>query len=135
MAKINVLQFICPTGVYGAEQWILTLINNLDPDEVRSEIAITHESPSHLGVIEQFRKTGQIINVLEMRSRFSLSVLQNLCRLIREREIDIIHTHGYKSDILGLMAAKKTGIKTISTPMDSECQSILDSNYIFYSGR
>ena len=116
MTRINVLQFICPTGMYGAERWILALNNNLDPDLVKSEITLTLESSRQLGVIDEFRKSNQIVNVLEMRSRFSFSAIRDLCQLIKERETDIIHTHGYKSDILGLIAAKITGIKAISTP-------------------
>ena len=113
---IRVLHIGSPSGLYGAERWILTLNNNLDPELIRSEIVLTRESDRQLEVIKQFRESDQIVNVLEMRSRFSLSVIRNLCRLIKERKIAIIHTHGYKSDILGLIAAKIAGIKTISTP-------------------
>jgi len=102
--------------MYGAERWILALNNNLDPELVRSEIAVIQENSMQQDVIDQFRKSGQIVNVLLMRSRFSFSAIQDLCRLIRKRNIHIIHTHGYKSDFLGLIAAKITGIKAISTP-------------------
>ena len=51
-----------------------------------------------------------------MSSKFDLKVINKLVALFKEREIDIIHTHGYKSDILGVIAAKKAGIKVIVTP-------------------
>ena len=40
---VKVLQFICPTGFYGAERWILTLAKNLDPAKVQCDLAVTVE--------------------------------------------------------------------------------------------
>ena len=116
MRTINVLQFICPTGLYGAERWILALNNNLDKEIVRSDLAVTRENNSQLEISKLFNSLGGRAFVLDMYSRFSISIIRDLCNLIREREINIIHTHGYKSDILGLIAAKLTGIKALSTP-------------------
>jgi len=116
MHVINVLQFICPTGFYGAERWVLALNNNLDPKKVRSYLAVTKESNSELEIVKQFKSDeGRAFEVVS-GSRFSPSALKALCKLIRDAKIDIIHTHGYKSDILGVVAAKLTGIKIISTP-------------------
>jgi len=116
MKKRNVLQFICPTGMYGAERWVLALVNNLDDDEVGSKIALTQESEALSEVVSYFRKSCENLSVLKMTSRFSFSAIRSLCQLIRNQEIDVIHTHGYKSDIMGLIAARITGIKIVSTP-------------------
>lgn len=116
MSKVNVLQFICPTGFYGAERWILALNNNLDSDMVRSDLVITKEPGTSLEIINHFKEDGCRAFTIDMNSRFSYSAIRDLCQLIRDREISIIHTHGYKSDILGLIAAKITSIKAISTP-------------------
>ena len=51
-----------------------------------------------------------------LKGRFDPMIIMRLSRLIRQNKIDIIHTHGYKSDILGLLAARITGIKAVSTP-------------------
>jgi len=51
-----------------------------------------------------------------MKGRFDVRVIRSLVNLIREREIDVIHSHGYKSDIIGVIAAKMAGIKSMSTP-------------------
>lgn len=117
MGKINVLQFICPTGFYGAEGWVVALANNLDDERVRCDLAVTKESESqNLEIIQRFPiRNGKTFEI-PLKGRFDPAVLSKLCKLIRERDIDIIHTHGYKSDILGLLAAKKTHIKCVSTP-------------------
>ncbi len=116
MKKINVLQFICPTGFYGAERWVLALNNNLDSKKVRSYLVVTKEANSQLEIVKHFKSDEGEAFEIEVSSRFSTTALTSLCKLIKERKIDIIHTHGYKSDILGVVAAKLTGIKSISTP-------------------
>lgn len=115
--KLNILQFICPTGFYGAERWILALANHLDSIEIRCDLAVTKEPESqNLEVIKKFStKEGQAFEI-PMPHRFDITVISRLCKVIKDRKIDIIHTHGYKSDILGLIAAKRTGITSISTP-------------------
>jgi glycosyltransferase involved in cell wall biosynthesis len=51
-----------------------------------------------------------------MRGRFDPAAVRRLARLIAHQRIDILHTHGYKSDILGLAAARLSGIPCVATP-------------------
>jgi len=116
--RINVLQFICPTGFYGAERWILALARNLPRDAVRCDLAVTHEDNSqNLELVQEYRRQ-QLGTAFEvpMKHRFDRAVIGRLVALIRERNIHIIHTHGYKSDILGLLAARRAGIRCLTTP-------------------
>jgi glycosyltransferase involved in cell wall biosynthesis len=114
---INILQFITPVGFYGAERWVLALINNSDVKLVRHDLAVTDEPDKQdLEILKQFpAKAGQT-HTISMNSRFDVSAIKKIIDIIKTREIDIIHTHGYKSDILGFIAAKRTGIKSVSTP-------------------
>jgi glycosyltransferase involved in cell wall biosynthesis len=115
--KIHVLQIITPVGFYGAERWILALVNNSDPEFVRHDLAVTQESDSQdLEITEHYPEgEGQTFRV-KMSGRFDLKVINALSEIVRQRQIEVIHTHGYKSDILGFIVAKKNGIKCISTP-------------------
>lgn len=114
---IKVLHFICSTGFYGAEKWILALANNSDRAQVTSELVVTKETENHdLQLVSDFNALGLTSHELEMNGRFDPRVVKSLVKLIKERGIDILHSHGYKSDILGIMAAKIAGIKCITTP-------------------
>jgi glycosyltransferase involved in cell wall biosynthesis len=115
--KLNVLQFICSTGFYGAERWVLALSKHLDKSKFTSSLAVTLEANSKdLELVKQFAKDGGATFEVPMSNPFDLSVINKLVTLIKEQNIDIIHTHGYKSDILGVLAAKKAGIKVVVTP-------------------
>lgn len=114
---INVLQFICSTGFYGAERWILALAKHLDKQHIRCDLAVTLEANSQdLELVKHYKATcGETFEV-PMSHKFDLKVINRLVELIKERNIHIIHTHGYKSDILGVLAAKKAGIPCVVTP-------------------
>ena len=113
----NVLQFICSTGFYGAERWILALCRNTPSTEISYSLAVTLEENSRdLELVREFRKDGGIAHEVPMTNPFDWSVIKKLVTIIRENKIDIIHTHGYKSDILGVIAAKKAQIPVVVTP-------------------
>ncbi|MEM7258209.1 MAG: glycosyltransferase family 4 protein [Pseudomonadota bacterium] len=115
--KIRVLHFICSTGFYGAEKWILALVNNQNNDAVHSELVVTKEVENQdLELTRAYRAMGHPMHEIPMSFKFDFRAVTALAELIRERQIDIIHTHGYKSDILGVLAARKAGIKSIATP-------------------
>jgi glycosyltransferase involved in cell wall biosynthesis len=106
-----------PVGFYGAERWILALVNNSDSEKVMHDLVVTSESPKQdLKIIQEYPTGHGKTHVINMNSRVDFAVITQLCKIIDDRKIDVIHTHGYKSDILGLIAAKKAGIKCISTP-------------------
>jgi glycosyltransferase involved in cell wall biosynthesis len=49
------------------------------------------------------------------RHSFDVSVWPALRRLIRDRGIDIVHTHEYKTDLLGLLLARAEGVRAMAT--------------------
>jgi glycosyltransferase involved in cell wall biosynthesis len=117
MQPINVLQFICPSGLYGAEMWILALTKYLDPEKICSKLVVTEETENqNLQIKARFQELGLSVYSIKMGGRFDPKALVKLSCLIKSQHIEIIHTHGYKSDILGWLAAKMNRIKIIGTP-------------------
>lgn len=132
---IKALQFICPTGFYGAERWILALCKHLDPNVVSSQLAVTLEEDSKdLKLVKEFASLGFKTHEVPMSGRFDLSVIDKLVAVIKEEEIDVIHTHGYKSDILGVWAARKAGIKSVVTPHGFENAEDLKLQFFIWLG-
>lgn len=114
---INILQFICPVGFYGAERWILALAKHLDPKLIRCDLAVTAESSNQdLQLVREYKTYGLDTYEIPMNNKFDLNAISKLTDLIKTKQIDLIHTHGYKSDIIGLLAARKAGIPCVITP-------------------
>lgn len=134
-AQVRILEFICPTGFYGAERWILALMNNLDANTASIELVTTAEKENQAQeLLNKVQQLGLPATAIKMKHRFDLSVLPKLCKLIQQRKIDIIHSHGYKSDIISLIVAKKCGIKCISTPHGFENTSDFKLKFFIWLG-
>ena len=117
MDKINILQFICSAGFYGAERWVLALAKHMDREKFSCDLAVTLEGEmNEPEIVKYYQGTCGNVFQLPMQNKFDFSVVNKLVGLIKKHNIHIIHTHGYKSDVLGVLAAKKAGIKVVITP-------------------
>ena len=118
--KLKIAQFICSTGFYGAERWILALAKYMNPESFSCDLIVTDEAENQgLELVNEFKRQCSDIgdvHLLKMQSRFELSAISRLADLLTKNHVDILHTHGYKSDILGIMAAKKANIPVVVTP-------------------
>jgi glycosyltransferase involved in cell wall biosynthesis len=115
--KMHILQFICSTGFYGAERWILALCNNTQDPNVTYSLAVTDEVASkNLEIAKHFKRDCGDVFELPMAHKFDYKAVSTLANYITANNIDAVHTHGYKSDVLGVLAAKKAGVPVIVTP-------------------
>lgn len=115
--RIRVLQLGSPTGLYGAERWILALVRHLDPTRVDSEVATVLDDPDlNADLCREAQRMGIRSTVFEAHGKFNWAAVRALRRHVRQNAIDIVHTHGYKSDVVGLLATRGTSCKIITTP-------------------
>src|ERR1700753_20880 len=114
---IRVLHLGSPTGLSGAECWILALVKHLPPQHIESIVGTIKDSPgSDPALCQQAAATGTRTAIFEAHGKLSRSAVQLLRTFIRTNGVDILHTHGYKSDILGCLGAQGTGCKVVATP-------------------
>lgn len=67
------------------------------------------------GIDERARRLD--IDYLEVRERHSFDpgIWRPLTRIVRERGIDIVHSHDYKTDLLALLLARRHGVVPLAT--------------------
>jgi glycosyltransferase involved in cell wall biosynthesis len=117
MKPLKVLQFITPAGFYGAERWVLALANNLNYKRITCDLAVSDEGPGQdLSLLDYYPTEAGNTHRIPMRGRFDWRSIDRLVQLLKTEQIDLIHTHGYKSDIIGLLAARRAGVVCVSTP-------------------
>lgn len=115
--RLRVLHLGNPTGLYGAERWILALAKNLPRTRVESWVAVIKDSPELAAPLcREAEHVGIQTHVFTSYGKLSLSAIRQIRQFIREKRIDVVHTHGYKTDILGTLAACGTPCKTVATP-------------------
>lgn len=115
---IRVLQLGSPAGLYGAERWILALVRHLDPAKVTSVVGAIKDvpGPAKPPLVLEAAALGFETLVIQAPGRINLSGVRKLRKYILANQIDILHTHWYKTDIIGLLSVMGTRCKIISTP-------------------
>jgi len=115
--KIRVAQFGSSTGLYGAERWILALARNLDPQRVETHVVAIKDDPGlEVALCQEAARRGFRSHVFQGYGKVNFSVIGQIRRYIREQGIQVLHTHFYKTDIIGLLATQGTPCKIVSTP-------------------
>lgn len=114
---IKVLQLGSPSGLYGAERWILALIKNLDPQKVKSVVGVIKDDQKQdVPLCREAAKLGFQTQIFEVHGRVNFLVIKQINQFILQEKIDILHTHFYKTDIVGFFATRGTQCKIVSTP-------------------
>jgi glycosyltransferase involved in cell wall biosynthesis len=115
--RIRVLHLGSPTGLYGAERWILALARHLPAARVDSWVGVIKDAPGlEAPLCTHAAQLGLRAVSFEAHGRLSLAAIGQIRRFIRGHQIHILHTHGYKTDFVGCLAARGTSCKTMATP-------------------
>jgi glycosyltransferase involved in cell wall biosynthesis len=117
MSSMRVMQLGSPTGLYGAERWILALVRHLDIAKVESIVSVIRDDPSYSAALcEQARSFGFRTEVFEAHGKVNWSAVRQLRQYVKDQGVHILHTHGYKTDTIGLLATRGTSCRLVSTP-------------------
>lgn len=114
---LTVLQLGTAGPLYGAERWILALMRALDPAQVTSHLVVIDDAPGQpLPLADAARALGLPVHVLPAPGRFDRRAAARLRTLAAALNADVLHSHGYKADLLALLAARGTTLRTVATP-------------------
>ena len=116
MGKHTILHLIAPTILGGAERVVINNVELLDNNKFTSVIGcfVSVKRLDNL-FVKELEKRHINHHMILMKSTFDLKNIYQIITLIQRNNIDILHTHGYRSDIIGLICAKITGHPIIST--------------------
>jgi glycosyltransferase involved in cell wall biosynthesis len=117
LKPVRVLHLGSPNGLYGAERWILALVKHLDPAVVESHVGtICDEEGLDPPLLREAATLGAVTAAIEAHGRFNWSAVRQLRQYITAKGIEVLHTHFYKTDIIGLLAVRGTSCKLVTTP-------------------
>lgn len=111
MKKLNILHTIETSGPGGAENVLLLLVRRLDPERFRSVVVINE--PGWLE--DQLRELGLPTVRVTWKSWCDFRLPRALARLVRERKIDLIHSHLPDQNFYACLASRLSGCPTIVT--------------------
>jgi len=112
----QVLHLISSSGLFGAENVLLKIACFFNSGENQSIVCAFHDERNpHLEVIEKAKELGLPTHIINSKGRFDIGAIFKLKKYLEENKIDILHTHNYKSDIIGALAAKLAGVSLVCT--------------------
>ena len=115
--KIHVLHLIGSTGLYGAERWILALMGALDHNRIQSSLVNLVDNKNETSeVVTAARNRGFRALDFHTGGNYNPLAALRLARWVKGQKVHIIHGHGFKSDMTGLLAARVAGCRAVTTP-------------------
>ena len=113
---MRIVQLISTSGFYGAEAMVVLLSQELRGLGCDVSLGIFNAgSPASADLVDAARKADVATWTLPCTGRFDVRAVLRLARSLREMKIDVLHTHGYKANFYGFMAARLAGCTAIAT--------------------
>ena len=116
--KINVLHLRSCRGVGGGpEKTILFSAREVDREAFELNIAYLKSRDDKDFDLDQRAKKLGIENfvTIEETKKLDIAALKKLLQLLREKQIDVLSCHCYKSDLYGLILSRYHKMKLITT--------------------
>lgn len=87
-----------------------------DPRSTRVTVCYLRDRRDGVFAIHE-RAAGVGVDYVEVPERHSFDpqVWSSLKRLIAEKQIDVLHAHDYKTDLLALLLSRSTGVRALAT--------------------
>lgn len=103
---MTVLHLISSAGYYGAENMVVALAGGLSKLGCRSIVAAFRDSRcAHTEVADRAKDQGLATEIVPCRGRWDSHAVNRIQKLLDCHRVNVLHTHGYKADVLGCAAA------------------------------
>ena len=113
---MNILHLISSGGYYGAENVVVSLAESLEAQDCRSIIGVFHnELQRNEEFIRQAERRDLTVVPIPCRGRWDRQTIGVIREILDSMSIDILHSHGYKTDIYGYLAARRRAVPLIAT--------------------
>lgn len=134
--KINILQLHSSSGLYGAETVILSLSKALKQTKYNPIIGcLMPDNGDKPQLGKEAEAFGLDVIYFQMKIKFNPFVVREIGKVINQRNIQIMHAHGYKSNILGVIASKIYNVPIITTNHLFPPMPLNNKNYNFFQNR
>jgi glycosyltransferase involved in cell wall biosynthesis len=115
----KVLHLRSSSGFYGPERQILQLVKPMRQEGFEIEILVLYRRNGTMPLIhplvERAKRNALKAEQLDDTAKFSPGAILNIAERLRGGHFSLIHTHGYKTDFFGGLAAKLAGVRGVAT--------------------
>jgi glycosyltransferase involved in cell wall biosynthesis len=113
---MKVLHLISSGGMYGAENVVAALARDLEQMGcwVRVGVFQNAHCPDN-NVADQLERCGASVIRIPCRGRVDRGAIQQIREIVRGQQVQLVHSHGYKSDIYSYLACRRLGVPMMAT--------------------
>jgi glycosyltransferase involved in cell wall biosynthesis len=116
MNRVKVLQLISSGGYYGAENMLLNLCASQQKAGCENSLMLFYNVHApNVEFYERARRRGLSVRMLHCQGRADWRAVRQIEDCIQEDGIELLHTHGYKADLYGYVAARRSGKPIVAT--------------------
>lgn len=113
---MKILHLISSSGYYGADSMLIQLAKGSMDSLLSPVIGVFRNVHNpHLEIAEVARGQGIPVEVLLCRGRVDIATVRKIRRILTRRGIDVVHTHGYKSNLYAWGSTVGTQVGRIAT--------------------
>jgi glycosyltransferase involved in cell wall biosynthesis len=116
MTRVKVLQLISSGGYYGAENMLLNLCASQETAGCQNSLLLFYNvHVPNVEFYERARRRGLSVRMVHCNGRADWRAVRQIEDYIREDGVDLVHTHGYKADLYGYLAAWRCHKPVVAT--------------------
>jgi len=115
-STVSVLHVLAPAEVGGLEAVVQALTLGARGSKVEARVAaVVHSGQLDHPFFAPFRKAGVEVFAVDVPPRSYLQERAAVACLCRRLRPDVVHTHGYRADVVDAVVARRLGIPVVST--------------------
>lgn len=116
MNRVKVLQLISSGGYYGAENMLLNLCASQQKAGCQNSLMLFYNVHApNVEFYERARRRGLSVRMVHCQGRADWRAVRQIEECIQDDGIELLHTHGYKADLYGYVAARRSGKPIVAT--------------------
>jgi glycosyltransferase involved in cell wall biosynthesis len=116
MRRVKVLQLISSGGYYGAENMLLNLCASQEQSGCQNSLLIFYNvHVPNVEFYERARRRGISVRMVHCNGRADWRAVRQIEEYIHEDGVELVHTHGYKADLYGYLAAWRCHKPVVAT--------------------
>jgi len=116
MKRVKVLQLISSGGYYGAENMLLNLCASQEQSGCQNSLLLFYNvHVPNVEFYERARRRGLSVRMVHCKGRADWLAVRQIEEYIQEDAVDLVHTHGYKADLYGYLAAWRCHKPVVAT--------------------
>jgi glycosyltransferase involved in cell wall biosynthesis len=131
---IRVLELRSVRGTGGGPEKTI-LLGAARTNRARYQVTVCYMRDERDGVYHIDERANELpVDYVEIRERHSFDpgIWRPLRALVRDRQIDIVHAHDYKTDLLALMLARTDRITPLATMHDNHVPATFRERVLYY---